>query len=140
MKQMMVLFLSALVFLSCASVPYSLSPDDTVERWAASLEGKDIDTLMTTYWPDAALVIPGDDGSEESWNGSDEIRELQNGSAGNPDVEMVVKLNSSQRKMNENSAIYTIDVESGGMVIVNTLELEKRDNEWRIMYQTLTFQ
>jgi len=136
----MVLFLSALVFLSCASVPYSLSPDDTVERWAASLEGKDIDTLMTTYWPDAALVIPGDDGSEESWNGSDEIRELQNGSAGNPDVEMVVKLNSSQRKMNENSAIYTIDVESGGMVIVNTLELEKRDNEWRIMYQTLTFQ
>ncbi len=139
MKRMMVLFLSALVFLSCVSALYSLSSDDTVERWAASLERKDLDALMTTYWPDASLVIPGDEDLEKAWNGSDEIRELQSGSTGNPDVEMVVKLDSSQRNMNGNSAIYIIDVESGGAIIVNTLELEKRGNEWRIVYQTLAF-
>ena len=137
MKRFFYFFLSALVFLSCASTLYSLSPDVTVERWAESLEGKDLDTLMTAYWPDAMLVIPGKDGMEQVWNGSAEIRELQSGSTENPDMEMVVMLDSSQRIMDGDSAIYILDVQSGGAVIINTLELEKRDNEWRIINQTL---
>lgn len=141
MKKIIYFILPALLFAACVSGPSSSSadPDDIIERWAAALEGKDLDTLMTTYWPDAIVVLPGEDGSEDVWNGSDEIRELQSGSTGNPDLKLGIRLDTSRRVMEGNTVIYAIDVEAGEAVIVNTLKLEKRDNEWRIVYQALEF-
>lgn len=129
-----------LSFVSAQDTP-PREADDVVERWATSLTGKDLDVLMTTYWPDAVVVnlTPGEDGTRQTTTGIDEIREMQRGSTENPDIQLTIQLDKGRRVMKGDNAVYTIEVEAGTFVITNTLTLEESDNEWRVVHQTLEF-
>ena len=143
MKRIALLVLSSLTVLACVTTPASPPQDanDVVALWASSLEGKNLDALMSTYWPDAVLVnlTPDENGEQQTMTGSDEIREMQKGVTENPDIQAVVRLDSARREMVGDKAVYTIEVDAAGLAITDTLKLEQRGGEWRIVYQTLEF-
>ena len=141
MKKIVILIIVSVIILSCVSEPASKgkSVDKVVENWAAGLKDKNIDQLMETYWPDAVFTFIPPNGDSMVLNGSDEIRSGQEGGFVNrPEINILV--DTAEHSKTGSTITYTINVESSDVVLINTLELEQRDNEWRIINQTVRIQ
>lgn len=141
MKRFVLLVISLSVIIACATTSDAPAQDadDVVESWVASLTGKDLDALMSTYWSDAVVenLSSGGDGERQTMNGVEEIREMQRGTTDNPDIQLTILPDEVRREMKGESAVYTIEVEAGEYRSINTLTLVKRGDEWRIVHQAI---
>ena len=141
MKKIAILIIISVIILSCVSGPSSVgeSVDKVVENWASGLKDKNIDKLMDTYWPEAVFTFIPPNGDSMVLNGSDEIRSGQEGGfVDRPEINIVV--DSSEHSKTGSTITYTVNVEFPNAVLINTLELEQRDTEWRIITQTVKIQ
>lgn len=79
MKKVVYLILAGLLPLACVSAPPPGEPEteDIMERFITGLREKKIDVLMSTYWPEAEMVLVLPDGRELHFNGIEQIRRHQ---------------------------------------------------------------
>ncbi len=140
MKKAVLSTLVSLFIVSCVSGPssYVESTDKVVNNWARGLEEKDIDTLMDTYWPEAVFTFIPPEGEKNITSGSDGIRDLQINNMKNP-AKVTVRVDTAKLEKTGSTVTYTILVELPDLAVTNSLELENRNNEWRIINQVVKF-
>jgi len=99
MKRMVIFVAAALLVLSCTTSPEKAagpgseggirggdpSPseervpevEEMLERWQQALRDEDLDLFLETYWPDARLDVLNEDGTSDTFIGTEAIRENQ---------------------------------------------------------------
>lgn len=139
MKKTVFLILAVLVPLACVTAPPLGAPeiDELMERWTTGLREENIDVLMSTYWPDAELVLVQPDGKEQHFNGNDQIERFQLEGFQQPGSFRDLNFSKPEGEIRGNSATYHIYVEAPGMHLVNNFELIRRDGQWRIIHQVI---
>jgi hypothetical protein len=139
MKKIIFLILTVLVPLACITAPPSKVPeiDELMELWITGLREENIDVLMSTYWPDAELVMVQPDGREQHFHGHDEIERFQLEGFHQPGSFRDLNFSKPEGEIRGNSATYHVHVEAPGVRLVNHFELIRRDGQWRIIHQIL---
>ena len=136
MKKIVGLILVVLVPFGCVTAP---SPEKTdveelMERFITGLKEGDIDVLMSTYWPDAEMVLVLPDGQELNFDGIEQIRSHQLETLRNPSMP-AIEFSKPEGKIRGSSATYRILMQVPGARSLNRFELARRDGEWRIIRQ-----
>ena len=138
MKRLLIIAIVAVMLISCATGTGDYpDPQQVVDTWATGLREKNLDRLMSAYWPEAEVVIKGEDGSEQVFSGLKEIKDLQRGTTDNPDIILDIWTQTAELKVKGDTAVCSIEVHTGDFIIINVLDLEKRDNRWGIIRQVL---
>ncbi|UCF96212.1 MAG: hypothetical protein JSV89_13610 [Spirochaetaceae bacterium] len=139
MKKVIFLILTALVPLACVTTPPSKAPeiDELMERWITGLREENINVLMSTYWPDAELVMVQLEGEEQHLHGHDEIERFQLEGFQQPGSFRDLNFSKPEGEIRGNSATYHIHVEAPGVQLLNRFELIRRDGQWKIVHQIL---
>ena len=134
-----VVFLAAVLLSGCLSAPSGEAPglDEVVERWIKGLREENIELLMSTYWPEAELLMPQAEGGEQRLRGSGEIRRMQQSGFDLPMSFSELRVAEADRQVAADKATVRIHVGGADWTNVNILELERRADEWRIIHQVL---
>jgi len=142
MKRVLGIVFMLSILCACISSPSGsgAGPDDVLGNWARGLEGRDLDLLMSAYWPDAEMVIKNPDGPENVFNGIDEIRQQQQTTViDNPESKISVWLELDEEKINSVTVIRTLTVQVEDFRVINIMTMEKRGRDWKIIQQTIEF-
>jgi hypothetical protein len=133
--------LLGLLLDACISAPPREAPalDRVVHRWITGLYEEDIELLMSAYWPEAeALGLGTQDEGAQLRQGREAIREMQLSAFEHPahhDLHIV----EVDREVERTSAVIRLHVvvPDLDLTILNTLEFQRRGDEWKIIYQTV---
>ncbi|UCF99059.1 MAG: BMP family ABC transporter substrate-binding protein [Spirochaetaceae bacterium] len=136
MKKIVGLILVVLVPFGCVTAP---SPEETqveelMERFMSGLKEENIDVLMTTYWPEAEMVIKMPDGSVQEFSGIEQIKKVQLGGFQDPNRQ-VLEFSEPEGDIRGSSAGYRFVVHVPGVRVLNSFELVRRDGKWGIIRQ-----
>lgn len=135
MKKPLIILATVLLICSCATTGGGGSPiDQTLNNFGRGLENRDIDLLMTAYWPEAVFEFIEPDGSPYFTEGQDAIREGQLAWFDNP-MKLSVHTDKVIIKEDGNLLVCHVPVEFPDGILMNILELEERQGEWKIIYQ-----
>jgi Ca2+-binding EF-hand superfamily protein/PBP1b-binding outer membrane lipoprotein LpoB len=136
MKRIVALILVVLVPFGCVTAP---SPEETnveelMDRFVNGLKEKHIDVLMSTYWPDAEMVLMLPDGQELHFDGIEQIRSHQLEGFRDPSIP-AIEFSKPEGEIRGSSATYRILMQVPGARSLNHFDLTRRDGEWRIIRQ-----
>jgi Ca2+-binding EF-hand superfamily protein len=136
MKKLAILILVVLVPLGCVTAPSTgeTEVEELMVRFRTGLGEENIELLMSTYWPEAQMVIKLPDGTTQQFSGIDQIREVQLGGFGDPNRQ-ILGFSDPEREILSNSATYRIITHVPGMRVSNSFELTRRDGRWGIIHQ-----
>jgi hypothetical protein len=136
MKKVVFLILAGLIPLACVTAPPPGEPEteQLMERFITGLRDKKIDVLMSTYWPEAEMVLLLPDGQELHFNGVEQIRRHQQEGFQDPSMP-AIEFSKPEGKIRGSSATYRILMQVPGARSLNRFELARRDGEWRIIRQ-----
>jgi Ca2+-binding EF-hand superfamily protein len=136
MKRILSLILVVLLPLGCMTAP---SPgesevEELMDRFVTGLGEENIELLMSTYWPEAQMVIKLPDGTTQQFSGIDQIRGVQLGGFEDPNRQ-ILEFSDPEREILSNSATYRIITHVPGLRVLNSFELTRRDGQWGIIHQ-----
>ena len=83
MRRLVLAFFVIILIISCTSTDSQrqntevMVPGETIDLWISSIEELNFDKLLTTYWPDAVMVIHRQEGQTVEFAGIDRIRQRQ---------------------------------------------------------------
>ncbi|UCF98368.1 MAG: hypothetical protein JSV89_02260 [Spirochaetaceae bacterium] len=142
MKKISLLVLIVLLPLACITTPSGESPevqralDEIMGRWIEGLKTENLDLLMSSYWPEAKLVMAGPEG-DQVFAGFDAIAEFQDSGFRSSDLyaEMTVMELRAERDPSRPRRVY--EVGGLGFAMLNSFTYQERDGQWRVIHQVI---
>ena len=133
-----------LLLFACASAPEQITQEDrtaidaVVNKWVKSLQTKDMEGLVDTYWPDFVRTSKDANGSvTETVQGIEEFKVKQQEMFDQGDFFKLIVYSNPQRdfKSELGEPIYKIfgKVGEGEWGWQDIFQLTKRNGEWRII-------
>jgi len=136
MKKIVFLMAAVLVLFACVTAPPAgkTEIEELMERFMSGLKGENIDVLMSTYWPEAEMVIKMPDGTVQEFSGIEQIKKVQLGGFQDPNRQ-VLEFSEPEGEIRGNNAGYRFVVHVPRLRVLNTFELVRRDGQWGIIRQ-----